>query len=126
MPSSNEGFETQRALGRIEGAQAQILKQLVTIEEKLGQHINDDQVALSSMRLNIGEYRNAIATQFEEQAKDRNRRLDAQDEQLEEIARYISWAKGVSWPLMGGLGIISAVLVAVLIAQAQMLFGLKG
>lgn len=108
--------EFQRALGRIEGTQTQILKKLDSLEEKLGDHVNADQVALSDMRVTINGQRQALSDQFEKQSKDRNDRLDAQDEQLKEIARYISWAKGASWPLLGLLGLIGAVMVGILVA----------
>lgn len=111
--------EFQRALGRIEGTQTQILKKLDSLEEKLGDHVNADQVALSGMRATITAQKQELSTQFDKQSDDRNKRLDAQDAQLREIARYVSWAKGASWPLLGLLGLIGAVMVGILVALVQ-------
>lgn len=124
----NQGFswvptsEFQRALGTltsIEKAQGRILDKLDKLEERLGDHINADQVALSAMRVTITDQRQVLSSEFEKQSDDRNKRLNAQDEHLEEIMRYISWAKGASWPILGLLGLIGAVMIGVLVTLVQ-------
>lgn len=111
--------EFQRALGRIEGSQAQILNELKMLQDKLGDHINADQVALSEMRTRTTTQAQEMTIQLEHSTRERNKRLDQQDLQLQEIARYINWAKGVSYPILGLFGLVSMIMVGILVASIQ-------
>lgn len=103
-----ESSTIQRSLGRIEGKQETILQELRRQEEKLGDHMNADQVTFSAIRVMIQD-------KFDEQKKSRDLRLDDQDRQIAEIVRYVNWARGASWPILGLLGLIGLVGVGILV-----------
>lgn len=104
-----------RSLGRIEGAQIQILAEMRRVSETLGDHAEADQVAFSSFRVAMSEQRKLMFEKFDEQSRERNERLDAQDAKLDELMRLYSWAKGASWPILGVTSLLAVILGGVLV-----------
>ncbi len=102
-------------LGNIQGTQERILDQLRRIEERFGDHINDDQMAFSGMRNIMSNQKDVLDKQFGEQTTQRNVRLDAQDKKLEEIRSEISFARGVGWVSIGIIGMGVAIIVGTII-----------
>lgn len=81
--------ETQRSLGRIEGAQGEILKAqhalfkaLEALSNRVAEHVQKDQLEFSASRNLAYQLRDELKTQFEAQAISRDEHLDAQDLKL--------------------------------------------
>lgn len=87
----------QRALGRIEGTQAQILAKLDRMVEDLGAHKNEDQKNFSSVRA-------LFFTKLDEQNVTREAHLGAQDKKLDMLKQDADRAKGAGWAILGLLG----------------------
>lgn len=90
----------QRALGRIEGTQAQILDKLDKLSGDFGEHKQEDQRNFSSVRVMIDR-------KLEEQNEFRERHLGEQDEKLDHLRQDSDRAKGAGWVILGLLGALS-------------------
>jgi hypothetical protein len=95
MPDEN----VQRALGRIEGTQAQILAKLDRLSKDFGDHKNDDQKNFSSVRA-------LFFSKIDEQNVLRERHLGEQDQKLDALKEDSDRAMGagvvILW-MLGGL-----------------------
>ncbi len=114
--------DVQRSLGRIEGVQSQILAELRRIQDTFSEHINADQASFSSVRVLINEQKEALGKQFGEQSAERAKRLDDQDEKLEEIRGYVYFARGVGWIGVGVIGLGMSIVVGLIIAWVSRFF----
>ncbi len=101
--------EVQRALGRIEGANAQILEKLEKLSQELGDHRNDDQRSFSSVRKLIGD-------KITEQETARATLLGQQDIKLDRLKQDQDRAKGAGWVIIGLLGALATFLGGAVIA----------
>lgn len=99
----------QRALGRIEGAQAQILAKLDSMTEDLGNHKNDDQKNFSSIRA-------LFFTKLDEQNVTREAHLGAQDKKLDALKQDSDRAKGAGWVILGLMGALATFVGGAVIA----------
>lgn len=96
MPDEN----VQRALGRIEGTQAQILDMLNKLSDSFGEHKQEDQRNFSSVRA-------LFFTKLEEQDKTRETHLGEQDKKLDALKQDADRAKGAGWVILGLLGALA-------------------
>ena len=93
----------QRALGRIEGTQSQILAKLDRLAEDFSQHKNEDQKNFSSIR-------SLFFSKLEEQNVTREKHLGDQDKKLDALKEDADRAKGAGWVILGLLGSFAAFL----------------
>lgn len=93
----SDEVNVQRALGRIEGQQAQILEKLDRLADDFGQHKQDDQRNFSSVRT-------LFFTKLDEQNTVREKHLGEQDEKLDGLKQDADRAKGAGWAILGLLG----------------------
>lgn len=70
--------DVQRALGRIEGTQVQILAMLKSVDDRFAEHVQADQVNFSSVRSLVYTQRDELKAQFSEQDRMRNSQFEAQ------------------------------------------------
>jgi hypothetical protein len=89
--------DVQRALGRIEGTQSQILAELKSLRSDFCEHKNDDQRNFSGVRKLFFE-------KLEEQNKTRENHLGEQDRKLDALKQDSDRAKGAGWVILGLLG----------------------
>lgn len=101
--------ETQRALGRIEGFNAQILEKLDRLSVELGDHRNDDQRNFSSVRKLLDE-------KISDQNKTREAHLIVQDKKLDQLKQEQDRAKGAGWVIIGLLSALATFLGTAVIA----------
>lgn len=87
----------ERALGRIEGTQAQILLELRQLRNDFGEHKNEDQKNFSSVR-------NLVYGELKKQDIEREAHLAEQDKKLDALKEDSDRAKGAGWAILGLLG----------------------
>lgn len=108
----------QRALGRIEGTQTQILEMLDKLSESFGEHKNEDQRNFSSVRA-------LFFTKLEEQDKTRERHLGEQDQKLDGLKQDADRAKGAGWVILGLLGAVATFMGTAVLAVWSGWIGVK-
>lgn len=95
----------ERALGRIEGAQAQILHAVETLTTAFTDHKAEDSRNFSAVRALSFEHREElkdfVETKFEAQAIARNQHLNEQDVKLDGLKSAQDKAKGAGWVILG-------------------------
>lgn len=96
--------ETQRALGRIEGTQSQILKKLEELTNGFGDHKNEDQKNFSSVRRLVFDQKDEILANIKDGNADREIHLNEQDTKLDALKQDADRAKGAGWVILGILG----------------------
>lgn len=101
--------DVQRALGRIEGTQGEILKKLDSMQGDLGQHKNEDQKNFSSIRA-------LFFAKLDEQNTTREAHLGAQDKKLDALKTDSDRAKGAGWVILGLLGALATFVGGAVIA----------
>lgn len=99
----------QRALGRIEGTQAQILDKLEKLSENFGEHKQEDQRNFSSVR-------QLLFTKLRENDDAREKHLGEQDVKLDALKQDSDRAKGAGWVILGLLGSLAAAVGAAVLA----------
>lgn len=109
MPEMSDDSELQRALGRIEGAQNQILVKLDKLYIEFGDHKNEDQRNFSSIRA-------LLDRKLEEQNLLRETHLSEQDVKLDQLKQDADRAKGAGWVILGLLASLATFLGASVIA----------
>ncbi len=108
--------EVQRSLGRIEGAQAQILAEMQKLRSDFGDHKNDDQVSFSAVRALVFTQRDELRKQFEENDRSRNQHLNEQDIKLDAIKQDSDRAKGAGWVILSLLAALATFVGGAVIA----------
>lgn len=99
----------QRALGRIEGTQEQILAELRSLRGEFSEHKNEDQKNFSSVRA-------MFFTKLEEQDKTREAHLGKQDQKLDALKEDSDRAKGAGWVILGLFGTLASFVGGAVIA----------
>jgi len=105
MPDEN----VQRALGRIEGTQTQILETLNKLADAFGEHKQEDQRNFSSVR-------SLFYSKLDEQNEMRERHLGDQDKKLDALKQDSDRAKGAGWVILGILGSFAAFIGSAVLA----------
>lgn len=108
----------QRALGRIEGTQTQILQALKDLTESFGEHKNEDQRNFSSVR-------NLVYTEMKKNDETREKHLSEQDEKLDGLKQDADRAKGAGWVILGLLGALATFVGGAVIAVLSGWMSLK-
>jgi hypothetical protein len=111
MSDMSDPEEVQRALGRIEGTQGEILRKLNSLSNELGDHRNDDQRNFSSVR-------NLIDRKITEQVTLRENHLNDQDQKLEQLKQDQDRAKGAGKVILGLLGALATFVGGAVIAAS--------
>ncbi len=101
--------DVQRALGRIEGTQGEILKKLEQFSGELGDHRNDDQRSFSSLR-------KLIADRIAEQDTLRENHLSKQDDKLDKLKQEQDRERGAGWVILGLLSALATFVGGAVIA----------
>lgn len=109
---------TQRALGRIEGTQTQILAKLDRLAADFGEHKHEDQKNFSSIRVMIDR-------KIEEQNDVRETHLDEQDTKLAVLKQDADRAKGAGWVILSLLGALATFVGGAVIAATTGLINIK-
>lgn len=95
----------ERALGRIEGTQAQILDALKTLTTSFTEHKAEDVRNFSAVRAlsfdHREELKDFVETRFDAQAIAGRQHLDAQDLKLDGLKSAQDKAKGAGWVILG-------------------------
>lgn len=99
----------QRALGRIEGTQSQILAELRSLRSEFGDHKNEDQRNFSSVRA-------LFFNKLEEQDKTREQHLGEQDAKLDQLKEDADRAKGAGWVILALLGALATAVGSAVLA----------
>jgi hypothetical protein len=97
----SQNDDVQRAIGRIEGTQAQIISKLDAIIVTHVQHENDDRRDFASIRA-MFDHKMAAAAEV------RETHLGQQDEKLLALKQDADRAKGAGWVILGLLGSLAA------------------
>jgi hypothetical protein len=92
--------DVQRALGRIEGTQGEILKKLEKLSGELGDHRNDDQRSFSSVR-------SLIDRKISDQDDAREAHFAQQDTKLDALKQQQDRARGAGWVILGLLSALA-------------------
>lgn len=95
--------EMQRAIGRIEGTQAQIIAKLDGMIVNHIAHENDD-------RRNFASLRSLIDTKLNEHTQTREAHLEAQDIKLDALKTEQDRARGAGWVIIGVLAAFASFL----------------
>lgn len=98
----------ERTLGRIEGAQEQIIGKLDKLAEDFGEHKQEDQRNFSSIRA-------LMDRKLDEQNQERERHWLAQSAKLDELTAQANRARGAIWVILGMSGIGASVVAAAVI-----------
>jgi hypothetical protein len=117
----------QRALGRIEGTQAQILDKLDKLGVDFGDHKNEDQKNFSSVRKLVYDHKTeisetirtenvAIAAKLEAHNAQREVHLAEQDEKLDALKQDADRARGAGWVILSLLGALATFVGGAVIA----------
>lgn len=106
----------QRALGRIEGTQTQILAELKNLRENFGDHKNEDQKNFSSVRRLVADQQEAIRKAFDAQAVARNQHLNEQDVKLDALKQDSDRAKGAGYVIIAIIGALATFVGGAVIA----------
>ncbi|HCE07486.1 MAG TPA: hypothetical protein DEQ40_02580 [Oxalobacteraceae bacterium] len=99
----------QRALGRIEGTQTQILDALNKLSDSFGEHKQEDQRNFSSVR-------HLVFTKLQENDESREKHLGEQDVKLDALKQDADRAKGAGWVILGLLGSLAAAVGAAVLS----------
>lgn len=102
--------QIQRALGRIEGTQAQILEEMRTHRAEFTAHQRQDLASLEILAVSIAKQRDDMNRGFAEQDRARNQHLNEQDVKLDGLKADADKAKGAGWVILGLLGAFAAFL----------------
>lgn len=108
--------EVQRSLGRIEGAQNQILSELAKFRVDFGDHLNADQAGFSAARTMITAQREEVRQQFEENDARRDKRFAEQDVKIDKLQAAVNRAKGAIWVIMGLVTTFGTIVAGVAVA----------
>lgn len=105
----SEEETVQRALGRIEGSTAEILKRLDRLANDFGEHKNDDQRAFSSVR-------KLVKDGLADQDSLREAQLAKHDTKLDLLKQDQDRAKGAGWVILGLLASLATFLGGAVLA----------
>lgn len=88
---------------------ARIEAKLEGMGKRIDEHVIADTRAFDLLRTEAGDLRDGVNFQLEQNAKQRDARLDVQDILLKEIRSLVDRARGVWW----AIGVVSAVVVGI-------------
>lgn len=112
--------DVQRSLGRIEGAQAQILQSMQALIASFTEHKAEDVRNFSAVRALSFEHREElkdfVETKFEAQAIARNQHLNEQDVKLDGLKEAQDKAKGAGWVILSLLSALATFVGGAVIA----------
>lgn len=116
----------QRALGRIEGIQSQILSELSAMRGDNTRHRSEftahqrlDLQSLSILEKAISKQREDIAIAFSENDRARNQHLNEQDVKLDALKTDSDRAKGAGWVILSMLGFLATIVGGAVIAAIE-------